>query len=201
MRVLNLALLLFLLAGVSTAQNLQSPSDAPGISVIEKNWRSEQRYPSLEEDPLRVNQDQMELERARIQNQRDNNVRASMGLPPLPPPMRRPSDRETPRSPTLHYIYQAKFQNTGTREIRRLVWEYVFFDSTTEREVGRRRYESKVSIRPGKAKTVVIRSAVPPTSTVNVTQVGKKLPEQYTEQVIVQKIEYSDGSQWQRTPE
>lgn len=199
MRVLNLLLLLFLLAGGVSAQDLPAVADAPDVVVVEKKWRSEMRYPLLEQDPLRPNMEQMELERALKQNQRDNSIRASMGLPPLPPPTRVPAMREEKNgSPTVQYIYQARFMNSGTRQIKRVVWEYVFFDPATQKEVGRRSNDSKVEIRPGKTKNVTVRSAVPPTSTINVTQMGKKQPEQYTEQVVIQKIEYSDGTFWHR---
>jgi hypothetical protein len=184
---------------MASAQKVLKPSPAPDVSVLENTWKSELVYPSLNEDPLRANEEQMELERAQKQNQRDNEVRASLGMPTLPPPTRVPGRRPTPRSPYTEYVYRAKFQNTGAREIKKLVWEYVFFDSATEAEVGRRRYESEISIGPGKAKTVVIRNRVPPTGTVNVTQVGKKkMQEQYTQQVVIQSIDYKDGSSWRR---
>jgi hypothetical protein len=199
MKIINLVLLLFLLAGGASAQAVSTPSDAPGVAVIEKNWRREMRNPALEEDPLRPNREQAEMERAMKQNQRDNALRNNIGLPPLPPPPRVPSSRsdDTP-SLTIEYVYRAKISNTGTKAIRKLVWEYVFFDPSTQREVGRRRNESKVNISPGKTSNVVVRSASPPAGTVNVAQTGKKSQEQYSEQVVIQRIEYADGSVWRR---
>src|SRR5918912_1720584 len=157
MKIIYTALLLFLLTGSVFAQALENPSDAPGITVVEKSWRKEVRYPALEEDPLRPNTEQLELERARRQTQAENAVRARLGLPQLPPPTRVPSmpDNQTDNRPVVEYIYKARVNNTGTKAIRKLVWEYVFFDPATQKEVGRRRHESKVNIRPGKSTNLV----------------------------------------------
>jgi hypothetical protein len=200
MKILNLLLLLFLLAGGVSAQAISNTSKAPGVEVLEKDWRRQVRNPLLEEDPLRVNTEQMELERARQQNQRDNAIRSSMGLPPLPPPTRAPGAATPPtdRRITVRYIYRAKVSNTGSKAIRKLVWEYVFFDPNTQKEIGRRRYESKVNIRPGKSSSMVETSISPPTGTIDATQTGKELKSQYSEQVVIQRIEYADGTVWQR---
>lgn len=200
MKFLNLLLLLILLAGVCMGQEASTPkTPAPDVIVLENSWKSQQYYPSLDDDPMRPNEEQMEMERRQKQTEADNAIRSSKGMPPLAPPAGSVGRRPRPGPPVTEYVYQAKFQNTGTREIKKLVWEYVFFDPTTQAEIGRRRYESQVSIRPGKSKTVVIRNRVPPTRTINAAQVGKKkLQEQYTQQVVIQSIEYKDGSQWQR---
>jgi hypothetical protein len=199
MKFLNLLLLLFLPAVVVVAQEASKSSPAPDIIVLGNSWKSEQVYPSLNDDPMRPNEEQIELERERRQNQRDNAIRSSLGLPPLPPPMGTLGRRTRTGPPSTEYVYQAKFQNTGTREIKKLVWEYIFFDPSTQAEIGRRRYESEVSLRPGKTKTVVVRNKFPPTRTINAGQVGKKkMEEQYTQQVVIQSIDYKDGSQWQR---
>jgi hypothetical protein len=198
MRVISLLLLLFLTGVYAPAQDLSTATDAPGIVVLEKKWRSEVRNPALEEDPLKVNEEQREQERAARQNQADNVIRARLGLPALPPPLPRPSTRPAMGKPTVEYVYQAKIKNTGTKAISRLVWEYVFFDPATQREVGRRRYESKVKIRPGKTESLTARSSSPPTGTVDAAQAGKKMKELYTEKVLIERIEYADGSFWSR---
>jgi hypothetical protein len=199
MKALYLLLLLLLLAGVASAQAVSNPSDAPGVVVIEKSWRMIVRNPALEEDPLRVNQEEMELQRAQREVQRENTNRASRGQEPLPLPRRNPSSRGPTGPIFMEYVYEAKFRNTGERKIRKLVWEYVFLEPGTEHEIGRRKIESKVSISPGKTGNVVERSPSPPAGTINVSQAGKKMREQYTEQVVIERIEYADGSVWQRS--
>jgi hypothetical protein len=208
MKIINSLLLLFLLAGIGSAQAVSNPPestprDAPGLTVIEKKWSKQVRNPLLEQDPMRASAEALELQRARQQNQRDNSIRASLGLPPLPPPMAGPrtmsGEREArPGRPTVEYIYRAKVNNTGSKAIRKMVWEYVFFDPATQKEVGRRRYENKVNIRPGKSSNVIARSLTPPTGTIDANQVGKQPKDQYSEQIVIQRIEYADGSVWLR---
>jgi hypothetical protein len=204
MKILNSLLLLFLLAGAVSAQQATSTtSDAPGLTVLEKDWRRQVRNPMLEDDPMRASTDRLELERALKQNQSDNAVRASMGMPPVPPPTRAPrtaGNNNPARNtrPTVEYIYKAKVRNTGAKAIRRLVWEYVFFDPATQREVGRRRHDNRVNIRPGKSSNLIGRSIAPPTGTIDAAQVGKKPKDQYVEQVVIERIEYADGTVWMR---
>ncbi|HEY0320173.1 MAG TPA: hypothetical protein VGC66_04310 [Pyrinomonadaceae bacterium] len=198
MKVLNLLLLLFLLAGSAAAQAISNPSGAPGVAVIKQSWRRIERNPALDEDPMRINQEEMDIQRAQRATQRENAIRASRGQDPLPLPRGTPSRRSISKPLWVEYVYEARFMNTGTLKIRKLVWEYVFFEAGTKQEVGRRLIESKVNISPGKTGSVTVRSASPPASTVNVEQTGKKLREQYSEQVVIQSIEYDDGSVWQR---
>ena len=204
MKIINSLLLLFLLAGVASAQAVTNPSESnpPGLTVLEKNWSRRVRNPLLEQDPMRASTERLDLERALKENQRENSVRANLGLPPLPPPTRgRSSSPETDvfaGRPFVEYIYRAKVVNTGSKAIRKLSWDYVFSDPDTQKEVGRRRHENKVNIRPGKTASLSVRSVSPPTGTINANQVGKKPKEQYSEQVVIQRIEYADGTVWLR---
>jgi hypothetical protein len=199
MKMIKLLLLLFLLTGTLSAQEASSTSNAPGVTAEARGWRSQIRNPALDEDPLLPSQDRQEQERAIQQNRRDNEVRARLGLPQLPPPVPRPQINTEPmEKPTVEYIYKARVTNNGEKAIRKLVWEYVFFEPGTQKEVGRRRNESKVNIKPGKSSELVVRSISPPTGTIDASRAGKKPKDQYAEQVVIQSIEYSDGTVWQR---
>jgi hypothetical protein len=198
MKTLTPMLLLLLLAGGVLGQDPSNPAAAPGLAVLEKKWRSQVRNPALDEDPLLANEEQRERERDLRQNQRDNAVRARLGLPQQPPPLRIPTPRPAIGDISVQYIYQAKVRNTGTKEVRKLVWDYVFLDASTQAEVGRRRIENKISIRPGKSAELITRTTSPPTGTVSVKQIDKKMREQYAERVEIQRIEYADGSVWER---
>ena len=101
------------------------------------------------------------------------------------------------RGLSVTYIYEVKVRNTGEKEIRTLIWEYVFFEPGTERELGRRRFVSRESIGPGKTRNLVLRSASSPTGTIDASKAGKKSRDEYSEQVVIQRIEYADGSVWQ----
>jgi hypothetical protein len=105
--------------------------------------------------------------------------------------------RETRRTGiTVLYVYEVKVRNNGAKGIRKLTWDYAFFEPGTETELGRRRFISKVNIGPGGTSTVTVRAAAAPTGIVDARQAGKKPQDMYSEQVVIQRVEYADGSVW-----
>jgi len=198
MKTLSLMLLLFLLVDASSAQNSSTLSNPPDVAVLEKNWRLEIRDPALDDDPFRANDDHDSTVRAQRENDRMNAIRIKKGSNPEPyvPPA-------WPigiilQAPSSTYIYSVKIRNTGAKTIRVLVWEYMFIEPDTQKEVGNHRYTSKVNIHPSKCGNVVERSVSPPNMIIDAGNVGKKLREQLSERVVIHRIEYADGSFWQR---
>jgi len=173
------------------------PSPAPRVIVIEKNWHVEVINPALEKDPFAPNTARQQEENAQKDDARENENRIKQGVPTLPP--RTPPTKAETGSHRLwtEYVYELKVRNTGEKPIRTLSWDYIFFEPGTDREVGRRQFTSIVSIRPGGIRKVTIRSATPPTGTIDASNAGKKSRDQYSEQVVIQRIGYADGSVWQ----
>ncbi len=200
MKVLHAATMLFLLAVAAWAQALPDPSDTSNVIIVQKKWRLEVRNPALDEDPLRANNEQRQAEYDRKENMRKNDLRIRQGKSPeiAPPPRRNTSERAVSNN-LARYIYELKIKNNGEKKIRAILWEYVFFEPNTEIIVGQRQFINKVSISPGKTKNIVVYSASPPTETINATKAGEKSREQYSEQIIIQSIEYEDGSVWKAT--
>lgn len=198
MKVLKIGLLMCLLAGAASAQEISlTLPEAPDVAVLQKKWRREVRHPALDEDPFRAGREATQVEREKRETIRGNVINKQLGRDTVPLPNRQPSIVSS-RGPTPKYIYEVKILNTGTKTIRALVWEYVFFDSDTRLDVGRHQYRSEMSLRPGKSKTLDGLSQSPQTSIVNVAKTGKELQHQYSERVLIQRIEYADGSFWQR---
>jgi hypothetical protein len=205
MKILCSVLLLFLFAVVVSGQDLANLSNSPDLIVIRKEWQeiSNLRNPELDEDPFRAVNETNQALRDREETMKQEKLRAKMGLPPEPRVVRvrRPEADAKDSEPSTVYIYKVKVKNTGQKTIQTLTWEYVFFDPGTKQEVGRRQFISKVEIPPGKTENVAMRSASPPTGAVNVKQSGKKLRNQYSEQIVIQSIEFADGSLWQAAKE
>lgn len=200
MKVLCSVLVLFLFAACASAQALSDPSAKPEVTVIQQKWRIDVRNPALEKDPIRAMNERAEEEWQRRAADRMNEDRVKAGMPPVPPPVRRlPAADTRARGLSVTYVYEVKVSNTGAKRIRTLTWEYVFFEPGTKREVGRRRFVSKVSIGPGGTRNVVARSASSPTGTIDATQADKKPRDQYSEQVVIRRVGYADGSVWQAT--
>ena len=179
-------------------QAVSDKSRGANVTVVEKKWRMDLRNPALDKDPVEAMNERDRAERERKATERTNQILAERGMP-APTTQVPDSVRETgSRGIRVTYIYELKLTNTSTKAIRTLTWEYVFFEPGTEVEVGRRRFVSKVKIGTGKTTNLVERSGLPPVSSVNARQAGKKPREQYSEQIVIQSVEYDDGSLWQR---
>ncbi len=184
------------LALVSTtlvqAQDNLSP-DLP-VTIVGNKWRAEIRNPKIDEDPFKAVKEHDEAERERIATNRRNEILIERGLPTVNPPVRPIKPDTGPRGLIATYIYELKVRNTGKKSISKLIWEYVFFEPGTEREVGRRRFESKINIGPGKTKTLKIRSTSSPTGILDATKSDNNSREQYVEKIVIRSVEYADGS-------
>ena len=87
--------------------------------------------------------------------------------------------------------------NTGSRTIKLVDWDYVFLDPGTSEVVARHQFTSEETIKPGKSKEVSVLYLTPPVKTVSAGMLTKKEPMPFTEQVVIARIEFSDGSVWQ----
>ena len=191
---------LFLLVFFSSAQAVSGQSDSSNVMVTQKRWRIEVRNPAVEKDPVKAMSDREEEERRRKSTDRTNEILNERGMPTSSPAVRVPAPETKDRGVSVTYVYEVKVNNTGKKAIRALTWEYVFFEPGTEQEVGRRRFVSEVSIGPGRTRNVVMRSALPPSGTIDARRADKKSRDRYSEQVVIQSVQYADGSVWQSTP-
>jgi hypothetical protein len=178
------------------AQNLFNSSDTSNVTVINKEWHFQVRNPALDESPFLDMEERFQLERDIRDNIQENKRRASLGLKPKKLP-ERPGVSKNDGPASAAYVYEVAVRNTGAKEIRELTLEYIFFEPITKKLLSRLLFLSEKNIAPGKSKTLVFRSAAPPTGTINAQNAGKKSREQYFEQVIIQSVKYADGSLWQ----
>jgi len=201
MKAIYSVTLLFLLVMSFAAQSPIDNSKTPNALVLEKGWRVEVTNPELNDNPFHSIE---ETEREKVDREtlkRTNELRARLRLPPIqkPNPNQAPEKRKNDGL-SRRYIYETKIKNTGEKVIHRVIWEYIFFEPNTNKEVGYRQFLSQINIPPGKIKSLFIRTVMPPSDTVNIAYSGKKLREQYSEQVNILKIEYADGSIWESSP-
>ncbi len=204
MKVLILLALIVLSAGLCAAQTQPDENAAPGVVIVQKGWRRFLvRNPALDQDPLRALENQDRSERIREEVARQSRVNVAHGREPLTLPSRNATNPLPPRKPPYPYVYsyRVKISNTGAKRIRGVIWEYVLIDETTGSEVGRHRFESKVSVRPGKTKTLYGRSTLPPASRINAMQAGEAPEGQNSEHVVMKRIYYDDNSVWERATE
>lgn len=94
------------------------------------------------------------------------------------------------------FSYGLKLKNESAKQIEVLFWEYQFIDVTTS-VVTRRQFLCGLNLKPGKEKEVVAFSMSGPSRVVSAESlVESKVPTQ--ERVVINRIEYADGTLWQR---
>ena len=193
-----------LLACAAAAQTPKAtPTEPHGVTVVGGRWDREVYNPALLEDPMDISTDAAQLLKERREVSRVNATRNERGgRTPLPPPSE-PSIKTAKRSgpATTIYLYQIRVSNDGTKKIRSIVWDYVLFDPTTQREMGRNQFESKVSLGVGKTKDLFGSSKTPPATVVDVSKSDKVERGQYAEAVEIQRVVYDDGTVWERSPQ
>ena len=167
--------------------------------MIKNQWHREFHNPALERDLNDEMTESQTSDRLRGDVEQANDIRRSQGRPTLDMPQPKMKTDPAGSDNTLSYVYELKLRNDSSKEISAVTWEYVFFAPDTGQEVGRRKFESKERIAGGKVRNLVMRSAIPPTGTVNAAQAAPKSPEKYSEKIVIQSVEYSDGSKWSAT--
>jgi hypothetical protein len=100
--------------------------------------------------------------------------------------------------PRFGYRYKVLVRNSGAKAIKAIDWDYVFHDADTQNEIARHQFTSEDRISPGKEKELSVFILSPPTRTVTSEASNKKESNHFTEQAIIMRIEYSDGSIWQQ---
>jgi hypothetical protein len=102
-----------------------------------------------------------------------------------------------PQSETREgYAYRIKVKNGATQVAEVVFWEYQFYDTANPNLVARRQFLCGVNIRPNKEKELEGFSLSGPSDVVSVAALADK--SRFKETVLVNRVEYSDGSIWQR---
>ena len=180
MNSLALLLLVLTLPVNIFAQSPQTQSDPPDLTIIKHSWRKETVYqPILTADPMRANDDQAALNRARRDNSSSNKVRVQEGTRPEQTTV--PNTKPKPSDPggQDRYVYRVTVKNSGTKTITNVVWNY-----------GQIPFETQVKIGTGKSTELIGKSSKLPTFVIDATNAA--------EEVVIRRIQYEDGSFWER---
>jgi hypothetical protein len=161
-------------------EKIETPNSAPAAAMIPQN-RNFQRNVRVN-DPVGArdpNQDTIDGRSAAM----EKNVQ----------------EARTPQSkPVDAFSYKVKFQNTSALVVDILFWEYQFIDRASPSTVARRQFLCAANIKPGKDKELVAYSLGGPSDVVNVNTLAKNSDKPFDEKVVINRVEYADGSIWQR---
>ena len=93
---------------------------------------------------------------------------------------------------------QVTVRNSSDKAIKSIDWDYIFLDRASLSEIGHQQFTSEDKIAPGKAKELTIVASKPPTHTISLTALNSNERNALSERVVLEGIQYADGSSWQR---
>jgi hypothetical protein len=205
MRILTTLLLALASCGAAAAQTARpSPTpetvrvtevypEAPDLAVVRNSWGVRAHNPSVDQDPLAASREQLARDRIR----QDDATNRAGGMVVGDTPNMIPIPRPAPKA-AAEYFFEAEVKNTGTKTIRRLIWEYVFFDKATGAEVGYRVFRYEREVRPGRSAKVVGTLPLEPEGVADATRVTKEAQGKYVERIFFRRVEYDDDTTWAR---
>jgi len=107
--------------------------------------------------------------------------------------------REAENKPMMDgFAYLVKVQNAGSKVTQNVFWEYQFRETDKPSNLVRRQFVCSVKIKPAQEKALQAFSRLGPSEVVDVKSLGKKMDHQFEGAVQINRIEYSDGTFWQR---
>lgn len=109
------------------------------------------------------------------------------------------AESRAPQSKVMDgYAYRIKVQNSSAKLAEIVFWEYQFVDPANPDLIARRQFLCGVSIPAGKGKELEGFSLSGPSDVVNVKTLADNAAKPFKEDVLINRVEFSDGSIWQR---
>ena len=177
--------------------------DAPDVQVMKHSWSKERV--GWERDPFAGPIENFDEMRVRTRNEK-RIMDAKRGSSGESSKAERDALTDQALISAIHkapparygFSYKVSFQNSGGKEITAIDWDYVFYDLTNETELGRREFGSEQKIGPGKTKEVKFFIAAPPVRRISVQALDKNERAGLGERIELVRVEYADGTFWQR---
>ena len=102
------------------------------------------------------------------------------------------------RPPVDGYTYQARIQNKSGKAVKTVFWEYQFKEKVSPANLSRRQFVCLAKMKPDKTKDLDIFTMTAPSGVVSVGALARKSSVLFEESVLINRVEYEDGSVWQR---
>jgi hypothetical protein len=100
--------------------------------------------------------------------------------------------------PVDGFAYRVKVHNASAKLIEVIFWEYQFKESEPSATASRRQFLCGVSIKPEKEKELQAFALSGPHDVISVDTLSKESATPGEEKVVINRVEYADGSIWQR---
>lgn len=197
MKVLILTVLLVLTIVAQQQQPALIEREEADLVVVKFNWTKVRQNGDLihsaldpgppMNEPVRIKPPEQKNESQDLKNRRDmNERRAEMSATVQ-------AARKAPDRDLDQYLLQLEVKNVGTNVIKSMVWEYQPTAKTAEYEL--RQYVCTLKAKPQERKRFEL---VSPTNPVKVIQADAPAGQSKDGKVVINRIEYADGSVWKR---
>ena len=178
-------------------------ANPPDLVVVKSGWSKERL--GWERDPFSGPVENFDEMRVRARNEKRIDD-AKRGGSPEVDRIRRESkadsaileQRRRKSPPRYGFMYKVTVRNAGTKIIKSLDWDHVFFDPDTKVETGRHQFTSDEKIAPGKQKEFTVFASLPPSQTISVYDLNKQERATVGETIVIVRVLYADGTVWQR---
>jgi hypothetical protein len=200
MKYICLVLLLSLAAHGSLAN--PAVQGSAEVEVLKWSWSKERI--GWEGDPFRGPVENFDEVRARTRNEKRIDD-AKRGNSAETDKIKQEAKADAANIETQHknvpsryvFIYKTRIRNGSTKTIKSIDWDYIFRDVSNDTELNRQQFTSDETIGPGKSKELMVVLRKPPTQTISVTSLNTSEKDSLKGEVVLVRIEFSDGSVWQ----
>ena len=205
MRTLLLpALILAAVASAAQAQGAAAGDDS-SLVVLDSKWASSRKALAAQEDagtaPAQtVTRDDRNYERRRAEDPTGLRYPERETLDARSAALERNvrSARTPERKKVEGFEYRAKVRNAGAKEIDVIFWEYQFTETANPSNVVRRQFLCSAQIKPGKERELQAFTTAGPSAVVDAASLANKSGEHFAGKVTINRVEYTDGTIWQR---
>jgi uncharacterized protein affecting Mg2+/Co2+ transport len=203
----TLLLLPLLLATIPPAQDAGVAAGDSSVGILGSKWSRISRKPTGKEDPA-APMPAAAITRADLNFERNRRATDAPGIryPEADSVDARAAAIEknvraaqSPDRKTLEvFEYRAKVRNAGARPVEVIFWEYQLTEKASTANVVRRQFLCGVRISPGAEKELQAFSPAGPDAVIDVGSLAGKPGNLFAEKVTINRVEYADGSIWQR---
>ena len=96
------------------------------------------------------------------------------------------------------FTYEVRFKNLSPKQAQLIFWEYVFKEIANPEQVTRHRFVCAVKIKADQDKLLQVFTTLGPTAVIDVKNMARGSEKKIDGSVVIDRIEFEDGSVWQR---
>ena len=150
--------------------------------------RSVQDPDSHMNDPVRINQTSRNEPSAARNNRDLQDRRAEMAISEM-------NAKLSTQKAAQFYFYQIQIQNLGAKAVKGFAWEY---RPTEEIDPSNRQFYCVINAKPNEKKELDLYSPLAPSRVVDASKPAEKPNADKKDKIIINKIDYTDGTVWKR---